>query len=42
MILFTMSHGWPSGTVTPINTATNKADKAIKVWSGPECIAMTP
>src|SRR5580692_5045885 len=30
------------GTVTPINTATNKAGKAIKVGSDPVAIAITP
>jgi YVTN family beta-propeller protein len=31
-----------SGTVTPINTATNTALKAIKVGRGPVAIAITP
>ena len=31
-----------SGTVIPINTATNKAGKAIKVGTSPTAIAITP
>src|SRR5205823_10824544 len=31
-----------AGTVTPVNTATNTAGKAIKVGNGPSAIAITP
>jgi YVTN family beta-propeller protein len=31
-----------AGTVTPINTVTNKAGRSIKVGSYPQAIAITP
>ncbi len=32
----------PPDVVTPINTATNKAGRPIKVGRGPDCLAITP
>ena len=33
---------YSSGTVTPINTTTNTAGRAIKVGKGPYTLAITP